>query len=82
MESVDNVSDAVCESYLAILGRPKDLLRVRATQITRTKYRVTLWRRFFGITDSAFVVVDENANIVGVQKDLRKGRESAITKRY
>ena len=73
---------AVCECYLAMLGKPKDMLRVRAMQVTPNKYRINLWRRHLGITDYAFVAVNENGAITGVQKDRKKGKDSGIVKRY
>lgn len=76
------LSVAVCESYLAMLGKPKDMVRIRAMQVTPKKYRINLWRRHLGITDYAFVAVNENGTITGVQKDRKKGKDLGIVKRY
>lgn len=73
---------AVCESYLAMLGKPKDMLKIRAMQVTEGKYRINLWRRHLGITDYALVAVNENGTIKGVQKDRKKGKDSGIVKGY
>jgi hypothetical protein len=73
---------AVCTDYLLLLGKPTDMEKVRAVQVTPRKYRLTLWRRNLGITDSAFVAVTETGTITGVQKDCARSKATGIVKRY
>jgi hypothetical protein len=81
-EPEKDLSLAVCTDYLLLLGKPTDMEKVRAVQVTPGKYRLTLWRRNLGITDSAFVAVNENGTIKGVQKDCAKSKATGIVKRY
>ena len=73
---------AVCTDYLLLLGKPTDMEKVQAVQVTPGKYRLTLWRRNLGITDYAFVAVNENGTIKGVQKDRARSKATGIVKRY
>jgi hypothetical protein len=73
---------AVCADYLLLLGKPTDMEKIRAVQVTPGKYRLNLWRRNLGITDYAFVAVNANGTIKGVQKDRARSKATGIVKRY
>jgi hypothetical protein len=82
VEPEKDLSVAVCTNYLSLLGKPNDMEKVRAVQITPGKFRLTLWRRNLGITDYAFVAVNENGTIKGVQQDCARSKATGIVKRY
>jgi len=83
-------STKVEASYLIQLGRPPNLHKIRAEQVTTHAWRLTLWQMTevptclgyeVKITDCHFCIVDEEGKITSVRPD-RKGGPTQIVKKY
>ncbi len=64
------------DTVLEILGRPKDLHKVRTHNVYDNRWRVDVFREIkqdtFRITDSFFIVADEEGGIVSAAPNIVK----------
>jgi len=68
-QGAKKLTTAICRNVIAALGRPGDLLRITARQVTGDSYRVNVVTGVDAtsarIAHSFFVVANENGDVTG-----------------